>query len=291
MTGAEAIRLTAPAKLNLYLHVIGRRPDGYHLLDSLVVFTGLADELEISPAKRLSLEVEGPFAAQAGPDSDNLVLRAAEALARAAGVTAAAAIRLIKNIPVKAGLGGGSADAAAALAGLAQFWRIAPGAVDLLRLALDIGADIPVCLAGSPSFVGGVGERIDPAPALPRVGLLLVNPGVGLATPTVFAARSGAFSKPDRFSRSPVSAGDLAESLAARRNDLTDAAIGLAPAVGEVLARIRALPGCRLARMTGSGATCFGLFDDAAAAADAARLITQPGWWIAATGLKRAEKA
>lgn len=291
MTGTATIKLTAPAKLNLYLHVTGRRPDGYHLLDSLVVFAELADGLEIAPSKRLSLKVEGPFAGQTGPERDNLVLRAAEALARVAGLTAEADIRLVKNIPAGAGLGGGSSDAAAALAGLKRFWRIASGAVDLTRIALDVGADVPVCLAGSPSFVGGIGERIDPAPAMPRAGLLLVNPNIELATPAVFAARSGAFSSAHRFTGAPRSTGHLVELLAARRNDLTDAAIGLAPAVGDVLAALRALPGCRLARMTGSGATCFGLFDDVAAADDAARSMARTDWWIAATGLKRAEKA
>lgn len=286
MTGTASIRLAAPAKLNLYLHVTGRRPDGYHLLDSLAVFAELADELEIRPSERLSLMVEGPFARQAGPDGDNLVLRAAAALARAAGVTAGAGIRLIKNIPAAAGLGGGSADAAAALAGLMRLWRIEAHSVDLMRIALDLGADVPVCLAGRPSFVGGIGERIDPAPVMPVAGLLMVNPRVELATPAVFAARDGAFSKPHRFAGAPRSVTHLAELLADRRNDLTDAAIGLAPEIGDALALIGALPGCRLARMTGSGATCFGLFDDPAAAATAWRSMDRPGWWIAATGLK-----
>lgn len=289
MTETASIRLAAPAKLNLYLHVTGRRPDGFHLLDSLTAFTELSDELEIGPAKRLSLAVDGPFAAQAGPDRDNLVLRAAAALTRVAGITAGASIKLVKNIPAAAGLGGGSSDAAAALTGLMRLWRVEPDRVDLMRIALDLGADVPACLAARPSFVGGIGERIDPAPVMPAAGLLLVNPRVELATSAVFAARHGAFSKPHRFADPPCSVAQLAELLAARGNDLTDAAIGLAPMVGDVLALIGALPGCRLARMTGSGATCFGLFDNTAAAA-AAGSIARPGWWVAATGMKRMDE-
>lgn len=292
MTAADTpVRLWAPAKLNLYLHVTGRRGDGYHLLDSLVVFADLADTLELSPAPVLTLDVEGPLAGQAGPVGDNLVLRAARLLAQATGTQRGARMRLVKRIPAAAGLGGGSSDAAAALAGLMRLWDIAPDRVDLPALALRLGADVPVCLAGRPAFVGGIGETIDPAPDLPPAGLLLVNPGTRLPTPAVFAARRGDFSSSARFATPPADAAGLAALLAGRGNDLTGAACGLAPQIGDVLAALAGLPGCLLARMTGSGATCFGLFDDADAAAAAAKSSALAGrdWWIAATRIRSAE--
>lgn len=275
--------LTAPAKVNLYLHVTGRRADGYHLLDSLIVFTALSDQLEVGLADGMSFIIEGAFADNAGPLDDNLVLCAARALAGAAKLDKGMAARLVKNIPTAAGLGGGSADAAAALGGLMRLWDIPRDAVDLPALALELGADIPVCLAAKPSFVGGVGELIEAAPTLPDVGLLLVNPGVALATPSVFAGRRGGFSPPDRFSESPSNAEALAGLLSERDNDLTEAAIRLAPVIADVLAELESTPGCHLARMTGSGATCFGLFDDEAAATNAAGELQRDGWWARAT--------
>lgn len=285
MTGEApgALRLAAPAKVNLYLHVTGRRADGYHLLDSLIVFTALSDQLELRPADGISLAVEGAFAGNAGPLDDNLVLRAARALAEAAKVDKGMAGWLVKNIPTAAGLGGGSADAAAVLQGLIRLWDIPRGTVDLPSLALELGADIPVCLAAGPSFVGGAGEQIEAAPALPEAGLLLVNPGVALATPSVFAGRRGGFSPPGRFSQSPHSAKVLAALLGERDNDLTEAAIRLAPVIADVLVALESTPGCHLARMTGSGATCFGLFDNEAAAANATGSLQRDGWWIEAT--------
>lgn len=279
--GAGPVRLAACAKLNLYLHVAGRLADGYHLLDSLVVFADLADRLDLEPADGLSIAVEGPFARDAGPDLDNLVLRAASALAQRAGTAAGARIRLVKNIPAAAGLGGGSADAAATLEGLARLWKIDRRRIDLASIAITLGADVPVCLLGKPAFVGGIGERLDPAPPLPEAGLLLVNPRVQLATARVFAQRRGGFSPPGRFAGALESVAALAEILADRTNDLTESAVSLAPVVADVLAAIERLPGCRLARMTGSGATCFGLFDDPPAAAEAApALAGRNGWWV-----------
>ena len=278
-----ALRLRAPAKVNLYLHITGRRDDGYHLLDSLVVFTALSDRLELEPADGMSLSVEGAFADKAGPDDTNLVLRAARVLAEAADMDEGMRARLDKNIPVAAGLGGGSADAAAALRGLMQLWDISPDDVDLPALALELGADVPVCLASKPAFIGGVGERVESAPALPDAGILLVNPGIALATPSVFAGRRGGFSPPGRFDESPASVEALAALLRERDNDLADAAIRLAPVIADVLAALKTVPGCRLARMTGSGATCFGLFDDEASAVDGAGALRREGWWVQAT--------
>jgi 4-diphosphocytidyl-2-C-methyl-D-erythritol kinase len=281
------VQRAAPAKLNLYLHVVGRRADGYHLLDSLVAFAGVHDTVVAAKANALTLAIEGPFAAALSAEADNLVLRAARALADIAGVRPWAALTLVKRLPVAAGIGGGSADAAATLSATSALWQIThkPGA--LAKLALTLGADVPVCLAGKAAQMAGIGEKIDPAPALPRVPLVLVNPLVPLATPPVFKARSGPFSKAAPLEAAPRDARDLAEALATRRNDLTDAARGLVPEIGAILAVLAAQPGCLLARMSGSGATCFALFahDAEARAAAAALRAAQPGWWIAASEL------
>lgn len=281
-TPLGAVSETAPAKLNLYLHVLGRRPDGYHLLDSLVAFADTGDELRAHAAAQLSLEIEGPFAAGLAGD-DNLVLKAARALAPGRG----ARLTLVKNLPVAAGVGGGSADAAAALRALRALWGLDIADAALDRLALSLGADVPVCLRARPVFVGGIGEELVAAPILPPAGLVLVNPGVRLLTADVFAARQGPFSAPARFSAVPRDTVELAEFLAARRNDLQGAATGLVPAIAEILNALQASPGCRLARMSGSGATCFGLYDAAEAARRAASWLAerQRHWWIKAAAL------
>jgi 4-diphosphocytidyl-2-C-methyl-D-erythritol kinase len=275
--------IEAPAKVNLTLHVVGKRDDGYHLLDSLVAFAGVGDTLDFAPADTLSLDVTGPTAAQI-PDGENIVLKAARLLAEAAGGQAqGAAIRLTKRLPVAAGIGGGSADAAATLKGLIRLWNLTLPAENLSRVALAIGADVPVCLAGAPTRMMGIGERLEPAPALPPAWLVLVNPMVPLHTPPVFKARTGPFSEADPLKESPADAHALAAALASRRNDLTPPAISIEPVVGEVLAAIAATPGCLLPRMSGSGATCFGLYgtEAEALAAAAALAAAQPGWWVA----------
>ena len=280
----SALTIAAPAKINLYLHVLGRRDDGMHLLDSLVMFTALGDEITVRPAHALILEIDGPFAGDLNPDAEgNLVRRAAEQLAQATGRRSRAAIRLTKNLPVAAGLGGGSADAAATLRALMTLWRIPPDAVDLAALALRLGADVPMCLHRQPTFVGGIGERLTPAPALPKFGLLLVNPGVALSTPQVFRARSGPFSKAARFEHQPRDTAELVALLAHRSNDLTAPATQCCAAVAHVLAALEASPGCRLARLCGSGATCFGIFDDQPSAAIAAQLLRPSPWWVKPT--------
>lgn len=277
------ISVFAPAKVNLTLHVVGKRDDGYHLLDSLVAFAGIGDSLEMENASELSLETVGPTAAQIPTEGENIVLKAARLLAAAAEITAGAAIRLTKRLPVAAGIGGGSADAAATLQGLIQLWNVTLPPERLLALALSIGADVPVCLAGKPTRMQGIGDVLSPAPALPPAWLILVNPMVPLHTPAVFKARSGAFSPTDPLVESPIDAQALADALAARRNDLTPPAVSIEPVVGEMLAAISATEKCLLARMSGSGATCFGLFAaEAEARAAAVRLQgLKPGWWIA----------
>jgi len=281
----------APAKLNLSLAVLGRRPDGYHELESLVAFAGYGDCLEALPAETLSLSLDGPFAAPlAGEGAGNLVLRAARLLAEAAGVPARARLRLTKRLPVAAGLGGGSADAAATLRLLSRLWGLELSTGDLQGLGAMLGADVPVCLYGRPALLRGRGERLEAAPPLPAAWLLLVNPGDALLTATVFRARFGAFSRPAAWWRDPpADAAALADRLSDRGNDLQAAAQRLCPAIDAVLAALAGTPGCLLGRMTGSGATCFGLYAGAAEAeaAAAALAATHPAWWVRAAPLLR----
>ncbi|MBL6081522.1 4-(cytidine 5'-diphospho)-2-C-methyl-D-erythritol kinase [Belnapia sp. T18] len=278
---------SAPAKVNLHLHVTGRRADGYHLLDSLAVFGPVADEVAAGPAEALSLAIDGPFGAGLAAEADNLVLRAARALAEAAGASPGAALRLTKRLPIASGIGGGSADAAAALRLLDRLWGLGLGEARLAEIGARLGADVPVCLASRPMRMQGVGELLSPAPALPPCGLLLVNPSLTLATPAVFQAREGGFTPPATLPAAWADAAAMARDLAALRNDLEAPAIRLCPPIAEVLAALRALPGCLLARMSGSGATCFGLFATPAAA-EAAAPALPGGWWRAAGPLHRA---
>lgn len=291
---ARGAYFAAPAKLNLYLHVLGRREDGYHLLDTLMAFVHVGDGIFVEPAEDLSLTVEGSFAGALDNGDDNLVLRAARGLAGACGVTEGARIRLVKNLPVASGIGGGSADAAAALRALCHLWRLSPAPEDMASLALGLGADVPFCLAGQAGFVGGIGESIEPAAVVPAeasaasaVWVVLINPLAALSTPAVFAARSGPFSQSGRFDNTPRDAGELVALLKERRNDLTQAAVSLAPEVGDALGALESSGGCLLARMSGSGATCFGLFggEEDARQATAAISGETPGWWVVATRL------
>jgi len=268
----------AAAKVNLYLHVTGKRPDGYHLLDSLAVFPAIGDSLTVETAKTLSLTITGPFGATLAAEPDNLVLRAARRL----NPTGGAALRLEKNLPVASGIGGGSADAAAALRLLARLWKLE---TPLHDLAASLGADIPVCLASRPARMSGIGELLHPAPGLPPFGIVLVNPGIAVPTPAVFRARAGTFSPAAELPASWPTAAAMVKTLAQLTNDLEPPAIALAPVIGDVLAALRALPNCLLARMSGSGATCFGIFATAAQAAAAAAAITRPGWWRWGGGL------
>lgn len=264
----------APAKLNLSLSVVGKRADGYHLLESLVAFADIGDRVTVEAASAFSLAIDGPFASGLDAGADNLVSRAARLFAERLGRRPDVALRLTKNLPVASGIGGGSADAAAALRALSKLWA-APIPADL---PAKLGADVPVCVAGVPAWMSGIGEIVEPAGTLPEWGVVLVNPGVALATPSVFKARTGAFSAGGKFTP------NLA-NIAAAGNDLEAPAIALVPAIADVLAGLRGLPGIRVARMSGSGATCFGLFDgpdDAALAAKALKGKAPSAWWIAA---------
>jgi len=269
----------APAKINLFLHVGERRADGFHPLQSLAVFTAMGDELEMQAATGLTLAVQGPFAKGLAGEGDNLVLRAAKALAGPG-----ARLTLTKNLPVASGIGGGSADAAAALRGLRQLWNL--DEAGLHDIAAGLGSDIPACVLSAPCFMEGRGEILRPLLSLPRLPLLLVNPGMAVPTKDVFAALQSRYgvemSLPQgRFQDTA----DLLRFLETTRNDLEEPARRLQPVIGEVLAALGALPGALLARMSGSGATCFAIFadDDCCRRAGDVLKQAQPNWWIAPT--------
>lgn len=273
----------APAKVNLALHVTGRRADGYHDLDSLVVFAGAGDQLTVLPAASLSLVVTGPFAAGVPAGEANLVLRAARALAQARGVGKGAAIRLAKLLPHAAGIGSASADAAAAIRLLAAFWGVEPFAPDDPEV-LALGSDVPACLmAPRPLRMRGRGEAIEALPPLPACGLVLVNPGVPVPTAAVFAALGPPSGEPlPPLPEAPDPEG-LAAWVARARNDLQTPAEALAPSVAEALALLRRQPGVLAAVMSGSGGTCVGITRDVGTARRAARAlqIARQGWWVA----------
>jgi 4-diphosphocytidyl-2-C-methyl-D-erythritol kinase len=277
----------APAKINLFLYVTGRRPDGYHLLDSLVVFADVGDIVTVAPADRLTLSLCGPFADGVPADSGNLVMQAAQRLSERCGIGAGAAIALRKNLPVAAGLGGGSSDAAACLLALCDLWGMPCEGDMLAELALDLGADVPACLQGRPVRLRGIGEILAVAEDVPPLPAVLVNPGVPLATPDVFRRFGGGFSGTPPAWPAVASVAQFVEYLAGQRNDLEAAAIGIAPAIGEVIAQLAASEGCLLARMSGSGATCFGIFADPVAARFVASRLAdaRPEWWVCPTML------
>ena len=257
------------------------------MLDSLVAFADCGDVLHAEAAPDLSLAISGPFAGGLAGEADNLVLRAARLLAEAAGVPARARLVLEKHLPVASGIGGGSADAAATLRLLSRSWGVATNPAVLDRIALRLGADVPVCLRSRPARMGGVGEKLAPAPALPPCCVLLVNPGIAVATAAVFRARSAAFSAPAHLQDGWPDVAAMAAELGSLANDLEVPARGLCPVIGDVLAAIARQPGCLLARMSGSGATCFGLFAGRADADHAAGAVARPGWWVWAGELRR----
>jgi 4-diphosphocytidyl-2-C-methyl-D-erythritol kinase len=274
----------ASAKINLFLHVGDKRADGFHPLQSLAVFTALGDALTLEPASELSLTVEGPFAKGLDGEGDNLVLRAAKVLQE--NTLAGVRLTLAKNLPVASGIGGGSADAAAALRGLRQLWDLKTDDAGLQGIAAALGSDIPVCLESAPSFMEGRGEILRRVESLPRIPLLLVNPGVAVPTRDVFAAlteRSGVEMVLPRGRFGDTA--DLLRFLDTTRNDLEAPARALQPVIGEVLTAMMALPGALLTRMSGSGATCFGIFADDDCCRRAAEILksAMPGWWVAPT--------
>lgn len=283
-SGGELIE-TAYAKVNLALHVRERRGDGYHQLESLFIFARDGDVLTARAADALTLDIEGPFGAGLDCGAGNLVMMAAAALKNYLGEGRGAALRLVKNLPVASGIGGGSADAAAALRLLDRLWEAHVPVPELERIALSIGSDVPACVASTTQMVRGRGELLDQREIVGLAGMpmLLVNPGVALSTAKVFAGW-------DQVDRGALKADSLTSLTADGRNDLEPAALALAPAIGEVLEALRQCSGVRLARMSGSGATCFALFEDAgdARAAAAALRSLRMGWWIMETEIRAA---
>jgi 4-diphosphocytidyl-2-C-methyl-D-erythritol kinase len=298
-TGSTERSEFAPAKINLTLRIGRKRPDGYHDLKSLVVFAQIGDTLRLTRGPTLGLDVDGPTATLAGPAADNLVLKAARALQAQIADLRVGHFHLTKSIPVAAGLGGGSSDAAAALRLLARLNDLPAQDSRVMAAARSTGADVPVCLDPQPRIMRGIGEVLSGALALPALHAVLVNPGVPVPTGAVFAAlaRSRTGAAPAGIDDDPASqcleAGGepscaaLMDALLASSNDLEAPAIALFPAVTESLAALRALASCRLARMSGSGGTCFGLFATANDAKDAAAALRHdhPGWWVQNTVL------
>ncbi|GBQ34144.1 4-(cytidine 5'-diphospho)-2-C-methyl-D-erythritol kinase [Acetobacter fabarum] len=284
----------APAKVNLYLHVTGRRADGYHLLDSLVVFAGAGDVLHYQPGPEpLSLHVTGRFGRvldAASTGADNLVLRAAHALQGLRGSQTrlpGGTLVLEKKLPVASGIGGGSADAAAALRLLDRAWNVQASRADLLALAQTLGADVPVCLLSQTMRMEGIGENLTPAAHLPECGMVLVNCGQAVSTPEVFRRRDGAFLPRAPLPDNWADIADVVAFLKQQGNSLEEAACAVCPPVGHVLADIGGQDGCLMARMSGSGATCFGLFATPQAARQAADRLedAHSAWWVWGGGL------
>ncbi|SMX45722.1 4-(cytidine 5'-diphospho)-2-C-methyl-D-erythritol kinase [Actibacterium lipolyticum] len=285
-----AIEVFAPAKVNLCLHVTGQRDDGYHLLDSLVAFAPVGDSLKITDGKSLSLTVDGPEAAGVPVDESNLVMKAAALMGEGQG----AAMTLTKNLPAASGIGGGSSDAAAALRGLLRHWDREDLAdmpqsrfAEIADKALGLGADLPMCLMCRPARVRGIGERID-FTNLGPIPTVLVNPRIEVSTPKIFAALASRENAPlpdELPAFSDVNA--FAEWLAQQRNDLQAPALKVEPAIGRVLDTFERADGCLLSRMSGSGATCFGVFPDEEAALAAEHHIrtAHPDWWVQAGSL------
>ena len=272
-------RTFAPAKINLTLHVTGQRADGYHLLDSLVVFADVGDRVRVMPAEETTLEVTGPMAEGVPADASNLVAKAA------ALFDLPVAITLEKHLPMAAGVGGGSSDAAATLYAMAEL----TGTNTIPEGAVDLGADVRVCLMRQASRMRGIGEDVQPVEGMPELYAVLANPGVAVSTPEVFAALEdkNGLGMPKRIPRWR-GAWSAVDWISKQRNDLQAPAIALFPVIGEVLEALRALPGARFARMSGSGATCFALFEERAEADMAAEQLAeaQPGWWVTAATLR-----
>lgn len=284
-TTSPIFSVAAPAKINLYLHVVGRRVDGYHLLDSLVTFADVGDVVELRAANDFSFAVAGPFAAMLSDTAaENLAVRAARAVAAAINKPLNFALRLVKNLPVAAGLGGGSADAAATVRACLKWWNVSPAAVpDLDQLLLSLGADVPVCFYGAPARMQGIGEIVQAAPPLPTLAAVLVNPGVPCSTAAVY--RQLKLPDQPRVMHMPhafVNAAALVEFLRVHDNMLTAAACAVEPVIATVLSALQKQADCLLARLCGSGPTCFGIFSDTQTAKRAAsELAAQfPRGWV-----------
>ncbi len=283
------LKCEAPAKINLTLHVTGQRDDGYHLLDSLVVFAGVSDHLSASVAPDLRIQVSGPFGFGVPNDQGNLVLRAAKALGDMRGVTKGATITLEKHLPHAAGIGSGSSDAAAALNMLAELWSVQPLPPTAPEV-VALGADVPVCMQSpKPTRMSGIGEVLSPVAALPNCAMVLVRPPIDVPTGDVFkgmADKTGTAMDP---LPDGLDYDGFGHWLRSQRNDLEAAAIKIAPPIKAALAKLKAIPSVSVARMSGSGATCYGLVKDMATARQVARVIqvSEMSWWVAPAEILR----
>jgi 4-diphosphocytidyl-2-C-methyl-D-erythritol kinase len=287
---AGGLRIEAPAKVNLFLEITGRRPDGYHTIDSLMGFLDLGDVVRLRQADALSLTMDGPYADRVPGDETNLAVRAVRLLEDWAGRALPVAIHIEKFIPAGAGLGGGSADAAAVLRGMRTLFGLAIGEGELARLGLALGADVPACLASRPVLAAGIGEDLRPAAAMPDLNLVLVHPAVSLATPDVYRSYDLGHAGCDgcHGAHGPiVMPPSVIDAIVRRRNDLEAAAIALEPLIVSVLDQLSGTPGCQLVRMSGSGTACFGIYGDGAAAGRACVELqaASPGWWVRAARL------
>lgn len=276
------IDVPSPAKINLSLAVIDQRVDGYHELESIITFADIADTITASAADTLSLTVEGPFEDRV-PIEGNLILRAAKLLQQASGTHKGASLHLRKTIPVEAGLGGGSSNAAITLRLLLELWGLKLDDDVMSDIALSLGADVPVCYVGVPALIRGIGETITPVKALPSFSMVLVNPMVPLSTVNVFKRGFARFSE-SSLEQMPEKEKDWLPFLLKGENDLEANAKSLVPEIWQVLDMLRSFEGCELARMSGSGATCFAIFSSDALAQEAATQLAEesPGWWVQA---------
>lgn len=285
------ITLAAPAKLNLYLHITGKRDDGYHLLDSLSApVNGIADRVSISEAAALTLTLQGAFAPLISADAPekNLVWRAATALASHLGRPPHVSITLEKNIPPGAGLGGGSSDAAATVKALLRLWDAQVDDTDIHRLLTPLGADIPACYADAPMIMRGVGDKLSPAPSLPPLPIVVIYPGVPSSTPLTYKNFSGPFRPAVSLPSSFANTAEAIAFIAAQSNDLASSAMLSVPAIKDVLDALNAQDDIKLSRMTGSGSACFGIFGSDETAQKAAEQISRSAplsWWVRRGGL------
>jgi 4-diphosphocytidyl-2-C-methyl-D-erythritol kinase len=298
-TQTKLLTIFAPAKINLYLHITGKLDNGYHMLDSLVSFTDVGDQVEIEPATDFEFRVKGPYAAGFGPKeldysphSSNLVVQAAWALAQAAQKVPNVRVTLTKNLPLASGLGGGSSDAAAVIWGLLEWWNLSTQAHYLPGLMARLGADVPVCLSCKATRVRGIGDILDPVPQMPEIPIVLVHPGKPCPTPEVFARYTGQFKETLTLPQSFDTFDSLTTFLRQQDNDLYKSAYEVVPEINNVINVLSVQKGCALARLSGAGATCFGLFIDEHAARGAAKTIAMenPDWWVKAGWLNRPER-
>ena len=278
----KTFEISAPAKINLFLHITGKRVDGYHLLQSVMAFVDVGDAMTFYPHDGLLFDADGPFAGELPPPQDNIIYYAAKALADSWRVPLQAGIHLTKNMPIASGVAGGSSNAAATLLGLSKLWGLPDDRDRLHKIAAKLGADVPACLVKRAVWAEGIGEKMSPLADMPQLHLVLANPMIATPTSEVFARFKNRPSAPIQYSGRRKSAAEWIHELKMYRNDLTDAAIEVCPDITSVLNALKNTPNCHFARLSGSGATCFGVYDTAAAAQAAVNKLrlSHPRWWI-----------